>query len=90
MNDNEQRDRQQLSAASGRSGPSVGLIALAVVVAVIGVFFLRNSDRTKLDFLFLNWQTTVRWSIFVAIILGMLLDRVLLFAWRRWRKTGSK
>lgn len=86
---NERNDGEQISAASGRSGPSFALIATGVLVAIIAVFFLRNGDRTELDFLFFNWNTTVRWSIFVSIVLGVLLNSLFSIFWRRRKKKNA-
>ncbi len=86
---NERNDGGRQGAASGRSGPNIALIAAGLLAAIIAVFFLRNGDRTELDFLFLNWNTTVRWSIFVSILLGVLLDRLISIFWRRRSKKNS-
>lgn len=82
MDNNNQRSGD-VQAASGRSGPSIALIIVGLLTAVIVVFILRNSDDTEIDFMFFDWNTTVRWSIFIAVLLGVLLDRVILSWWRR-------
>ncbi len=71
------------SAASGRSGPNMMLILLSVVAAVSVIFFLQNSELTRIDLLFFEWTTTIRWSILMAIVLGVLLDRSFSVWWRR-------
>ena len=74
------------AVASGRNGPNIALI-LGVVVAVLTlVFFFRNSQPVKLNFLVFTKTSTVRWSIFVAILLGVLLDRLFSIWWRRRRR----
>lgn len=88
-NDNEPQRVGGTSASSGRSGPNVALILVAVVAAVIVVFVLRNSNELEIDFMFFNWQTTVRWAIFVALVLGVLLDRVFSIWWRRRGKKND-
>lgn len=82
MDNNNQRSGD-VQAASGRSGPSFALIVVGLLTAVIVVFILRNSDETQIDFMFFDWNTTVRWSIFIAVVLGVLLDRMILSWWRR-------
>lgn len=88
-NDNDPQRVGDSNAASGRSGPSVALILVAVVAVVIVVFVLRNSNELELDFMFFNWQTTVRWAIFVALVLGVLLDRAFSIWWRRRGKKND-
>lgn len=82
MDNNNQRSGD-VQAASGRSGPSIALIIVGLLTALIVVFILKNSDETQIDFMFFDWNTTVRWSIFIAVLLGVLLDRVILSWWRR-------
>lgn len=80
----------QASAASGRSGPSVALILAAVLVAASVIFVLRNSTPVKLDFMVFTWTTTVRWAIFISIVLGALLDTAFGLWWRRRKKNKIK
>jgi len=79
-------DNNQSSAASGRSGPNIALISAAVLIALAVIFFFQNSESTKLDFLFFTKTTTVRWSIIVAIILGIVIDRMFSIWWSRRRR----
>ena len=74
---------EQLGAASGRSGPSPRLILLGATALLVAVFVLRNNEPTQLDFMVFEWDTTVRWSIFIAIVLGIVLDRLAMRYWRR-------
>jgi len=80
----------QRDARSGRSGPSVMLIALAVVVVLFVVFFLQNSERLTIDFLVFEKRTTIRWSLLVAVVLGILVDRIFAMSWRRWRRRNNE
>ena len=73
----------QRSAASGRNGPNVALILAGVLAVLAVIFFLQNSNRTEIDFLFFTKTTTVRWSIIVAVILGIVIDRLFSVWWRR-------
>lgn len=88
-NDNDLQRVGDGNAASGRSGPNVALVLVAIVAAIIVVFVLRNSNEFEIDFMFFNWQTTVRWAIFVALVLGVLLDRVFAIWWRRRGKKND-
>ena len=70
----------------GRSGPSVALIAFLVVAAYGVAFFFRNSHDTEVDFVFGETDTTLRWSLLVAVGIGILLDRLLSTWWRSVRR----
>lgn len=89
-NDNELPRSGDNSAASGASGPSIGFIALLVVVALGVVFFLQNSELVSIDFLVFEKRTTIRWSLLMALILGVVLDRVAIIIWRRRKKNKQK
>jgi membrane protein YqaA with SNARE-associated domain len=87
MSDEGQSVGGQHATASGRSGPNVTLIGLGVVAALFIVFFLQNSEPTVIDFLVFEKRTTIRWSILVAMMLGVALDRIF-GAW--WRRRGKR
>ncbi len=74
---------------SGRSGPNPTLIGLGVVVALFVVFFLQNSEHLKIDFLVFEKDTTIRWSLLVAVLLGVAFDRILTIWWRRRRRRNN-
>ena len=76
----------QRELAAGRNGPSPTLIGLAIVVALFVVFFLQNSEPSTIDFLFFEKRTTIRWSLLVAVLLGVLADRIFTMWWRRRRQ----
>jgi len=84
-NDDLDRGRDDV-AASGRSGPNPSLIAFAIVAVVAVVFFLQNGERTTIDFLVFEERTTVRWSILMAVLFGVILDRLFSTWWRRRRR----
>jgi uncharacterized integral membrane protein len=69
--------------ASGRNGPNTTLIVLGVVILLFVVFFLQNSNELRLNFLFFERTTTVRWSLLVAVALGIAIDRFGTMWWRR-------
>ena len=76
---------QREVAAAGRSGPSVTLIGLGIVIVLFIVFFLQNSKTVKINFLFFEKDTTIRWSLLVAVVLGIAADRIFSMWWRRRR-----
>ena len=69
--------------SQGRSGPSIALILFLIVIGLAAVFFLQNSEEVALDFLVFEKVTTIRWSILMAVVLGILLDRIFSIWWRR-------
>lgn len=84
----EQNDVAPL-VATGRKGPSPQIIAFGVIAAVALVFFFQNGDVTTIDFLIFEKRTTIRWSIMMAVILGVVLDRLFASWWRRRRSAKS-
>lgn len=90
INDNDLPRSGDNSAASGSSGPSIAFIGLLIVVALAVVFFLQNSEPVFIDFLVFERRTTIRWSILMAVVLGVLLDRIFTIAWRRRKKNKQQ
>ena len=85
----ESQSSDRRDAASGRSGPSGRLIAVLVIAIVIVLLILSNGEETQIDFMIFEWETTVRWAFFIAVLLGIALDRAAMWAWRRRRKNND-
>jgi uncharacterized integral membrane protein len=77
------------AAAGGKSGPNVALIGAAVVAALGAIFFFQNGELTTVDFLVFEARTTIRWSILMAVVLGIVLDRLFTMWWRRRAKKSK-
>ncbi|MEI8240271.1 MAG: hypothetical protein WCI22_12715 [Actinomycetota bacterium] len=75
-----------MTAGGGHEGPSPRLIVAAVLAVVMIVFVVRNGHATSINFLFFSWDTTVRWSLFIAILLGVALDRLVIWGRARRKK----
>lgn len=88
-NPNSSNEVQRDAPVAGRNGPNITLIGLVVVIILFVVFFLQNSERLSIDFLFFEKNTTVRWSLLIAVVLGILLDRVFTMWWRRRRRRNN-
>jgi len=56
---------------------------------LIVVFFFQNGEHQQIDFLFFEKNTTIRWSLLIAVLLGVALDRVFTMWWRRRRKRNA-
>jgi len=82
-------ERPPATAKSGGNGPSPALIGLAIAVALAVVFFFQNGEHTRIDFLFFERRTTIRFSIIVAVALGILVDRLFSIWWRRRKRNNS-
>jgi uncharacterized integral membrane protein len=74
------------SAASGGNGPSAALIAFGIVAVLAIIFFLQNGERIPIDFWVFEKTTTIRWSILMATVFGIVLDRLFGFWWRRRKR----
>ncbi len=72
-----------LRAASGKNGISPALIGFGIVAVLGLIFFFQNSDRVDIDLWVFDWNTTVRWSLLVAMFIGVLADRFFGMWWRR-------
>jgi uncharacterized integral membrane protein len=75
--------------SSGSSGPSPKLIGAVVLGALIAIFIIANDHPTQIKFVLFTWDTTVRWSIFIALVLGVVLDRLVIWG-RRRRKQNDR
>ncbi len=75
--------------AGGSSGPSPKLVVALILGALIAVFIIANDHETQIKFVVFTWDTTVRWSIFIALLLGVALDRLVIWGLRR-RKQNDR
>jgi uncharacterized integral membrane protein len=66
-----------------RSGVSPALIVLGVLAIVAVIFIVQNSDRTNIDFLFLDFASPKWLTLLLAIGLGIVLDRLFMYWWNR-------
>ncbi|CAB4559603.1 MAG: DUF1049 domain-containing protein [Actinobacteria bacterium] len=71
------------NAASGGNGVSPSLIGFGVVAVLAVIFFFQNSETINVNFWLFDWDTTIRWSLLMAMVLGVLLDRLFGMWWRR-------
>jgi len=84
MNNHESRGEGRIE--SGNNGPSLFLILMLVVAAMVAIFIFQNRDTATITFLFFDGEFRVWTAITFAILLGVLLDRVVLMWWRRARR----
>lgn len=61
------------------------LIGLLIVVVALATFFLQNAQRIDVNFLWLDGSWPL-WSIIgICVVLGVILDRLATWQWRRSR-----
>lgn len=65
--------------------PSLKLVLLVLVAAAAVIFFLQNGDQVEVNFLVLDGEWALRWIIVISIAIGVLLDRLGSWLWRRAR-----
>lgn len=78
-------------AAAGeerRSIVSPTLIALVVLGVLAVVFVLQNGTSTQIDYLGLNFEAPLWVILALAIVVGIVLDRLFSLWWRRRRRDG--
>jgi len=74
---------KSMTPQGGHDGPSPRIIVAAIAAVVLLIFILRNGHATTINFLFFSWDTTVRWSLFIAVLLGVGLDRLIVWGLAR-------
>jgi hypothetical protein len=79
------KDDTRVDTPPSRRALSPSLIGLVIVAAVAITFFWQNSGPTTIELLGFTWDTTIRWSLTVAALLGAALDR-LVSIWSRRRR----
>jgi uncharacterized integral membrane protein len=69
-----------------RSGISPMLIALVVIGVLAIVFVLQNGKSTQIDYVGLNFEAPLWVILALAIVVGIVLDRLFSLWWRRRRR----
>ena len=62
------------------------LIALLVLMVLLAFFFFQNDDDAPVEFLWFDGDWPVWALIGVAVVVGVVLDRLLSWQWRRARR----
>lgn len=75
----------QQDVASGSSGPPWKLIALLLLVAGLAAFFFQNGQDSEVNFLWLDGSWPQWIVIGISVLVGVLLDRLGTWQWRRAR-----
>ncbi len=67
----------------GTTGPPIKLILLFVAVAALATFFFQNGDDAPVEFLWIDASWPLWAVIGVSVGLGVLIDRLVIWQWRR-------
>lgn len=82
----EHGDIERSAESGGMQAPPIKLVALLIVAIVAAIFFFQNGDSVSIEFLWMDVTWPERTVILISIVLGVLLDRLASFFWRRARK----
>jgi uncharacterized integral membrane protein len=74
------------TAASGTSGPPIKLLLLLLLTIGLAVFFFQNAERAPIEFLWLDGDWPIWTVIGISVIVGVVLDRLVTWQWRRARR----
>lgn len=66
--------------------PSLKLVGLLVAVAAAAIFFFQNGHDTAVEFLGFSATWPLRMVILISIALGVVIDRLGGWLWRRSRR----
>lgn len=79
----------QRATVSDRTRPSATLILLLIVVGLAVAFFFQNGNSTTVHFLFFDHKAKTRWAIIVAVVIGVIIDRIFSIWWRHRRRIND-
>jgi uncharacterized integral membrane protein len=74
------------TAESGTAGPPWKLLALLIVAAGLAAFIFQNGHDAPVEFLWLDGSWPVWTVIGISTIVGVVLDRLATWQWRRSRR----
>jgi uncharacterized integral membrane protein len=69
--------------------PSLKLVALLVVVVGAAIFFFQNGHEATVEFLGWTADWPVRVVIVISVAIGIVIDRLGGWLWRRSRRRGD-
>jgi len=89
VSDNDIEYDEQPSG-KGSNGPGLFLLLTILVAAIAAIFVAQNRERTQIEFLIFDFSSRIWTAIAIAIVLGIVLDRLFLGWWRRARKRKNE
>ncbi len=81
---------EQPGVESGTNGPPLKLIALLLVIIGLAIFFFQNGEDAPVEFLWLDANWPVWTVIGISVLIGIALDRLFSWQWRRARRKQSQ
>jgi len=79
-------DVDDTAASDGIRMPSIKLIGLLVLAVAVLIFFFQNGDGVDVHFLWVDVNWPVRTVIVISVVAGVVLDRLVVWQWRRARR----
>lgn len=76
-------------ADAGTEGPPWKLLALLIVVVLLAIFFFQNGERAPVEFLWLDGEWPLWLVIGISVVVGIVLDRLAVWQWRRSRRNDN-
>ena len=75
----------ETGAESAGSGPPWKLLLLLLLVIGLAIFFFQNGSDTQIEFLWFDFTWPVWAVIGISVLIGIVLDRLGTWQWRRAR-----
>jgi uncharacterized integral membrane protein len=79
-------DDQNEAQRFTEEGPPWKLVATLVLVVLLAIFFFQNNNKARVDFLWMNGDWPIWAVIGVSVLIGVALDRLIGWQWRRSRR----
>jgi len=83
-------DVEQSAEGGGGKAPSLKLVLLLLLVVALAVFFFQNGDSAQVEFLWMDANWPVRSVIIISVTVGVLIDRLVAWQWRRARRRKAE
>ncbi len=76
---------------AGLRGKDVArIVAVVVLIALLVAFVVDNSQTVKVGFVFFHANVSLIWALLIAVVLGMLIDRLVIYLMGRRRAASGR
>ncbi len=90
-----------MTDASGQLGPEgerkkrqpadmARLVGALIAVVILVAFIVDNSQTVKVGFVFFHADMSLIWALIIAAVLGIIIDRLVIYRGRRRRRRAAK
>jgi uncharacterized integral membrane protein len=81
---------QGAAGAAKRDPKDIGrLVAVVVILAYLVAFIVENSQTVEVHFVFWSAHVSLIWALLIAAVLGIALERLVIYVRRRRQKTAE-